>query len=191
MDNNVYLLRCTTTGQTLIVDAPAPCDAIIDAVGDGTPIGVVITHGHHDHIAGLRALREQLEVPVWCHAADAGLLPLPPDATLAAGDVLRCGELTLRAVHLRGHTPGGLALLYDAAGALAASPHVFVGDSLFPGGPGATGNDAGRFTQLMDDLETELFGPLPDATWVYPGHGGDTTLGAERAQLRSWRARGW
>lgn len=191
MDNNAYLLRCTRTGSTLIVDAPAPWDRILDAVGDGTPIGIVLTHGHHDHVAGLTALRDRLGVPVWCHVDDAALLPVTPDATIAGGDVIACGAAQLRALHLRGHTPGGLALVYDADGELSASPHVFTGDSLFPGGPGATGNDPQRFGLLMDDLEAQLFDPLPDATWIYPGHGRDTTLGAERPYLETWRARGW
>lgn len=191
MDNNVYLLRCAVTGSTLIVDAPSPCDRIADALGDGTPIGILLTHGHHDHTAGLRALRDRLGVPVWCHAADAALLPVTPDATIAGGDVITCGTAQLRTLHLRGHTPGGLALVYDDAGELSCAPHVFTGDSLFPGGPGATGNDARRFSQLMDDLEQRLFAPLPDASWIYPGHGRDTTLGAERPHLGAWRARGW
>jgi glyoxylase-like metal-dependent hydrolase (beta-lactamase superfamily II) len=93
-------------------------------------------------------------------------------------------------IHLRGHTPGSVALYYDAEGALSASPHLFTGDSLFPGGPGKTGNPK-DFAQLMDDLEARVFGPLPDATWVYPGHGSDTTLGTERPHLAEWRARGW
>lgn len=191
MDNNCYVLRCPGTGSTVVVDAPAPCEAIIEAVGDGTPVALVLTHGHHDHVAGLAELTERLGVPAWCHSADAHLLPVPPGQTLADGDVVECGEATLTVRHLRGHTPGGLALLYDAAGRLASSPHGFVGDSLFPGGPGATGGDATRFEQLLGDLEAKLFGPLPDATWIYPGHGRDTTLGAERPHLGEWRARGW
>ncbi|MDQ1708885.1 MAG: hypothetical protein QOG49_270, partial [Frankiaceae bacterium] len=151
----------------------------------------VITHGHGDHTAGLRDLCRELGAPVLCHAADAGLLPVPATSTLAGGDVVSCGDARLTAVHLRGHTPGGLALLYDADSALSGSPHVFVGDSLFPGGPGATWGDQAGFSQLMDDLQQRLFEPLPDATWVYPGHGRDTTLGAERPHLDEWRARGW
>ena len=76
-------------------------------------------------------------------------------------------------------------------GELAETPHLFTGDSLFPGGPGNTQGDATRFNQLMDDLEARVFGPLPDGTWVYPGHGKDTTLGNERPHLQEWRDRGW
>jgi glyoxylase-like metal-dependent hydrolase (beta-lactamase superfamily II) len=91
-------------------------------------------------------------------------------------------------IHLRGHTPGSIALLYDAD---PASPHLFTGDSLFPGGPGNTRGNAADFTSLMNDLEERVFGSLPDTTWVYPGHGDDTTLGAERPHLQEWRDRGW
>lgn len=191
LDNNAYVLRCTATGSVVVVDAPEPCDPIIDAVGDGTAVALVITHGHHDHVAGLRELARRLDARVLCHQDDAGLLPAPPDRTVAGGDAVRCGDAELSVIHLRGHTPGGIALLYDAGGALSAAPHVFVGDSLFPGGPGATRGDAQRFEQLITDLETELFEQLPDATWIYPGHGRDTTLGAERPHLGEWRARGW
>jgi glyoxylase-like metal-dependent hydrolase (beta-lactamase superfamily II) len=93
----------------------------------------------------------------------------------------------LRVVHLTGHTPGSIALLYDDP---QGTPHLFTGDSLFPGGPGKT-TSTDDFTALMDDLEAKVFGALPDETWVYPGHGRDTTLGVERPHLPEWRARGW
>lgn len=188
-DNNAYLLRCTATASTLIVDAPAPPDAVVEAVGDAAAVGIVVTHGHADHTAGLEELRRSLGAPVLCHPADADLLPVGPDTTVTDGSTIRCGDVSFTVLHLRGHTPGGIALVYDAAGALSA-PHVFVGDSMFPGGPGATRGNQANFTMLMDDLEAKLFA-LPDATWVYPGHGADTTLGRERPHLPAWRARGW
>jgi glyoxylase-like metal-dependent hydrolase (beta-lactamase superfamily II) len=93
-------------------------------------------------------------------------------------------------IHLRGHTPGSIAVCYDAGGRLPAEPHLFTGDSLFPGGVGKT-NSAADFTSLLNDVSERLFDPLPDATWVYPGHGNDTTLGTERPHLGEWRERGW
>ena len=92
-------------------------------------------------------------------------------------------------VHLRGHTPGSIALVYRDPSA-GGHPHVFTGDSLFPGGHGRTTSTEDHL-QLMDDLEERIFGPLPDETWVYPGHGDDTSLGRERPDLGEWRTRGW
>lgn len=112
---------------------------------------------------------------------------MTPDHRLDNGDEIRFGESTLQVIALRGHTPGSIALLYrDPRG----SAHLFTGDSLFPGGPGKT-TTRDDFTSLMDDLESRVFAGLPDDTWVYPGHGDDTTLGAERPHLEEWRERGW
>src|SRR5699024_7184911 len=102
-------------------------------------------------------------------------------------DTITVGDCILSVIHLRGHTPGSIALLYkDPQG----TPHLFTGDSLFPGGPGRT-TTAEDFTGLMDDLETRVFDQLPEETWFYPGHGDDSTLGAERPKLGEWRERGW
>jgi glyoxylase-like metal-dependent hydrolase (beta-lactamase superfamily II) len=106
------------------------------------------------------------------------------------GEVLAFGDAAVSFVHLRGHTPGSIAVVYDAEGRLSGAPHVFTGDSLFPGGPGKTTTPE-NFNSLMNALEERIFGRLPDKTWIYPGHGNDTTLGAERPHLEEWRARGW
>jgi len=116
---------------------------------------------------------------------------VPVDETVVDGDTVRVGEAELTVIHLVGHTPGSVALLYDAGGELSETPQLFTGDSLFPGGPGNTFGSKDNFERLMDDLERKVFGPLPDGTWVYPGHGRDTTLGAERPAIPEWRARGW
>jgi glyoxylase-like metal-dependent hydrolase (beta-lactamase superfamily II) len=123
--------------------------------------------------------------PVLATQADADDLPLPVDRVLGDGDVVRVGPHELTAITLVGHTPGSVALHYSGEGG-----HLFTGDSLFPGGVGNTEKDALRFTSLINDVETKLFA-LPDSTWVYPGHGSDTTLGAERPSLPEWRNRGW
>ncbi len=122
------------------------------------------------------------------HAADAADLPVPVDRTVAHGDTVEVGGQVLEVVHLRGHTPGSIALVWR--GPEGAGTHVFTGDSLFPGGVGKTWSPE-DFTSLLADVEERLFGALPDDTWVYPGHGKDTTLGAERPSLPEWRARGW
>ena len=109
------------------------------------------------------------------------------DARLKHGDRIPVGEQVLEVIALAGHTPGSVALLYDDPD---GHPHVFTGDSLFPGGVGKTVG-ADNFTSLLDDVTTRVFDVLPDDTWVYPGHGFDTTLGVERPHLDEWRARGW
>ncbi len=188
-DNNVYLLRCPTTGTTVLVDGANEPERILALLGDDPLVAIVQTHGHFDHVAALASLVAATGARVLCHADDAAMMPagLSP-SYVADGEAVRVGDAQLRAIHLAGHTPGGLALLYEGD---AAQPHLFTGDSLFPGGPGNTDKDPARFTRLMDDLETKVFGPLPDSTGVYPGHGRDTTLGAERPHLAEWRARGW
>ncbi len=184
-NNNCYLLRDTASGETLLVDAAGDPERLLAALGDGTLVGIVETHGHWDHQQALEAVVAATGAPVLATAADAGDLPVRVHRFLADDDVVTVGAHVLTAITLVGHTPGSVALHYAPAGG-----HLFTGDSLFPGGVGNTEKDAARFTRLLDDVETKLF-RLPDSTWVYPGHGTDTTLGAERESLPEWRARGW
>jgi glyoxylase-like metal-dependent hydrolase (beta-lactamase superfamily II) len=104
------------------------------------------------------------------------------------GDTVAVGDCTLEVIAIAGHTPGSIALLYDDPD---GQPHLFTGDSLFPGGVGNTFGDESAFVQLIDEVETKVFQRLPDDTWFYPGHGGDSTIGAERPHLAQWRQRGW
>ncbi len=187
-ENNCYLLRCTETGDTLLVDAAGDGPRLLELVGDGRLVGIVETHDHWDHVQALEEVSSASGAPVLATAADAPGLPVPADRLLADGDAVTIGRAQVTVITLEGHTPGSLALLYEGD---PERPHLWSGDSLFPGGPGNTDKDPDRFGQLLDDLERKVFGPLPDATWVYPGHGTDTTLGAERPRLPEWRARGW
>ncbi len=189
MANNAYLLRCTATGEALLIDAAAEPEALLALVGDAPLRTVVTTHGHWDHHRALPEVVAATGAVTVAHPADAADLPVPVQRPVEHGDTVAVGEQSLEVVHLRGHTPGSIALVWRGPG--DAGTHVFTGDSLFPGGVGNTQQDAARFTSLVDDVEERLFGALPDATWVYPGHGGDTTLGAERPSLPEWRARGW
>jgi glyoxylase-like metal-dependent hydrolase (beta-lactamase superfamily II) len=186
-ENNCYLLRCTATGDTLLVDAAGDAPQLLALAGERL-VGVVETHDHWDHVQALEEVTAASGAPVLAHEADADDLPVPTDRRLRDGDTVTVGEAVLSVIHLEGHTPGSLALLYEGD---PERPHLWSGDSLFPGGAGNTEKDADRFTSLMDDLERKVFGPLPDETWVYPGHGRDTTLGAERPNLAEWRERGW
>ncbi|RBY91303.1 MBL fold metallo-hydrolase [Blastococcus sp. TF02A-30] len=189
MANNAYLLRCTATGEQLLVDAAAEPDALLALVGDGGLRTVVTTHGHWDHHRALPRVVEETGAETVAHPADAADLPVPVRRPVEHGDTVAVGEQVLEVVHLRGHTPGSIALVWRGPG--DAGTHVFTGDSLFPGGVGNTQQDPARFASLIDDVEQRLFDVLPDDTWVYPGHGKDTTLGAERPHLGEWRARGW
>ncbi|WP_405106298.1 MBL fold metallo-hydrolase [Micromonospora sp. NBC_01405] len=187
MDNNAYLLRCTGTGEQLLIDAANEAPRLLELVGDAGLATVVTTHQHMDHWVALEEMVAKTGARPLVHADDAAGLPIGAD-TLADGDTVTVGDRELEVIHLRGHTPGSIALLYrDPAG----TPHLFTGDSLFPGGVGNTDKDPERFGQLVDDVEHRLFDRLPDETWFYPGHGGDSTLGAERPSLPQWRARGW
>jgi glyoxylase-like metal-dependent hydrolase (beta-lactamase superfamily II) len=187
-ENNCYLLRCTSTGDTLLVDAAGAPERLLELAGDGRLVAVVETHGHWDHVQALAEVKQATGAAVLVHRGDAEMLPVAPDRLVDDGEHVGVGDSTLTVVHLEGHTPGSVALLWEGD---PERPHLFSGDSLFPGGPGNTEKDPERFGRLMDDLERKVFGPLPDETWVYPGHGRDTTLGAERPSLQDWRARGW
>ena len=189
MANNVYLLRCPATGEALLVDAAAEPEAVLGLV-DGAPLRTVVTtHGHWDHHRALPDVVAATGATTVAHPADAADLPVPVDRPVEHGDTVTVGEQTLEVVHLRGHTPGSIALVWR--GADDAGVHVFTGDSLFPGGVGNTRGDAAAFASLIDDVEQRLFAVLPDQAWVYPGHGNDTTIGTERPHLPEWRARGW
>ncbi|MEV5819214.1 MBL fold metallo-hydrolase [Micromonospora haikouensis] len=186
MDNNAYLLRCRDTGEQLLIDAANEAPRLLELVGDAGLATVVTTHQHMDHWVALEEVVAKTGARALVHADDAAGLPIPAQP-LTDGDTVAVGDRELEVIHLRGHTPGSIALLYrDPAGV----PHLFTGDSLFPGGPGRT-TDAEEFSQLMADLEARVFGALPDETWFYPGHGKDSTIGTERPSLGQWRARGW
>ncbi|MFC5941058.1 MBL fold metallo-hydrolase [Micromonospora harpali] len=187
MDNNAYLLRCHDTGAQLLIDAANEAPRLLELVGDAGLATVVTTHQHMDHWVALEEVVAKTGARALVHADDAAGLPIPAQP-LTDGDTVAVGDRELEVIHLRGHTPGSIALLYrDPAGV----PHLFTGDSLFPGGVGNTDRDPQRFGQLVDDVEHRLFDRLPDETWFYPGHGRDSTLGAERPSLPQWRARGW
>jgi glyoxylase-like metal-dependent hydrolase (beta-lactamase superfamily II) len=185
-DNNCYLLRCRRTGAQLLIDAADAPDALITLVGDDGLESVVTTHRHADHWQALPAVVDATRATTIAHPLDAPELPVTTDVLVESGDTVRVGDVALEVIHLRGHTPGSIALLYNDP---EGPPHLFTGDSLFPGGVGKTTSET--FPQLIDDVVTRLFDRLPDETWFYPGHGNDSTLGAERPHLAEWRERGW
>lgn len=188
MDNNAYLLRCRATGEQLLVDAANEPETLLRLVGADGLATVVTTHRHGDHWQALRAVVDATGARTVAGRHDAAGIPVATDLPLDDGDTVRVGRVTLTARHLVGHTPGSIALVYDDP---HGHPHVFTGDCLFPGGVGNTHDDPQAFERLLHDVRTALFDVLPDETWVYPGHGKDTTLGEERPHLKEWADRGW
>ncbi|UOE17823.1 MBL fold metallo-hydrolase [Thermobifida halotolerans] len=187
MDNNAYLLRCRRTGEGVLIDAADEADRLLDLVDGGGLARVITTHRHQDHWRALADVVGATGARTVAHPADAEELPVSTDEPVEHGDTVAVGACTLSVIHLRGHTPGSIALRYDDP---SGHTHLFTGDSLFPGGVGRTWSDA-DFRSLLADVETRIFDQFDDDTWVYPGHGRDTTLGAERPNLPEWRERGW
>jgi glyoxylase-like metal-dependent hydrolase (beta-lactamase superfamily II) len=190
MDNNVYLLTCRATGAQLMIDAaddPRRCLALV-AEGTGRLDHIVTTHQHWDHTRALADVAAATGARTYAGADDADALPIAPDVRLEHGETLAVGESSLSVIHLRGHTPGSVALAYRDPG---GRTHLFTGDSLFPGGVGNTTRPGQDFDSLLADVTSRVFDVYDDDTWFYPGHGADSTLGSERPHLAEWRERGW
>lgn len=190
MDNNAYLITCSATGKTLLIDAANDGTALVELIRSQTPnVELIVTsHQHFDHWQALAEVAEATGAPTAAHALDAEPLPVKPDRILADGDTITIGDLTLDVIHLQGHTEGSVALALR--GADGEVTHLFTGDCLFPGGVGKTWQE-GDFERLLGDVTRKVFDVYPDSTVIYPGHGDDTTLGTERPHLEEWRARGW
>jgi glyoxylase-like metal-dependent hydrolase (beta-lactamase superfamily II) len=182
LDTNVYVLRCRQTGSAALIDAADDADLLLSTCRALGVTQVLETHGHWDHVQAVPALRAA-GYPVLIAPADAAMIA-GHDGSLDHASVVEVGALELHALATPGHTPGSTCLR------LAGSPLVFAGDTLFPGGPGATGGDPARFATILDGIEEHLF-TLPPDTVVLPGHGPATTIGAEQPHLAEWRTRGW
>ena len=195
MSNNAYLLRCRETGEQVLIDAAAEPDVLLRLIGAAGVTRVVTTHQHWDHHRALADVVAATGAQVVAGDPDADAITEQTGVEVARrvgqGDTVQVGECRLEVIAVAGHTPGSIGLLYDDSASPGGHPHLFTGDSLFPGGVGATFGDDAAFAQLIDDVETKFFQRLPDDTWFYPGHGGDSTLGVERPHLGEWRARGW
>jgi glyoxylase-like metal-dependent hydrolase (beta-lactamase superfamily II) len=186
-NNNTYLLRCRSTGSQILIDAAAEPDRIMTLIGPGSLEKIVTTHGHMDHWQGLAEVVALTGAATAAPSADIPDIGVPIDYSLRHGDFIRFGDCEIEVITVGGHTPGCSLLLYrDPTG----HEHLFSGDSLFPGGVGKT-NSPEDFNTLFSNVERSIFDQLSDLTWVYPGHGDDTTLGAERQALPAWKDRGW
>ncbi len=180
-ENNVYLITCTETSASLIVDAASDPEAILDLANDTTPVGVAATHGHWDHHGAVPAVTDALGVPFLVHSEDEEIARKSSDGLLADGP-LAIGNVEARVVATPGHTPGSVCIALKGV--------VLTGDTLFPGGPGATRFEHSSFDMIIDSIRERLF-DMPDDTVVLPGHGDETTIGTERPQLAAWIERGW
>lgn len=183
LDNNVYVVRCRRSGVATLIDAANEHERLLEVARELGVASVLETHGHWDHVGAVEQVRAA-GIDVWVRAEDAALLPsydylLDDDAQLVVGD------LRLRTIHTPGHTPGSICF------SLVDTPILFSGDTLFPGGPGATSFQGGDFPTIIASIEDRLFRPYGPDTLVWPGHGAATTLGVERPHLDEWVARGW
>ena len=182
MVNNVFVVRCTETAESVLVDAADEPDVLLPLCEELQVGDVLTTHGHRDHIQAVPAVRAAGH-RVGVAPADAELLPAY-DFEIADGDVIEVGNLRLHAVHTPGHTPGSTCFTIEG------SPVLLSGDTLFPGGPGNTRRHPTQFATIIRSIQQRLF-TLPDETIVMPGHGDDTTIGTERPHLQEWIDRGW
>jgi glyoxylase-like metal-dependent hydrolase (beta-lactamase superfamily II) len=191
MDNNCYVLADPAAGAGLIIDAANDAQRILGAAGDLRITAILTTHGHEDHWQALDDVVRATGAPVIYHGADRARIPVAPDRLAEDMPSLTFGGVTAEVLHTPGHTDGSICVILTGAAEdrPAITTHAFTGDTLFPGGPGKTRN-AERFQQIMCSLRERVF-VMPDDTWVYPGHGDDTTLGDERGALDEWQARGW
>jgi glyoxylase-like metal-dependent hydrolase (beta-lactamase superfamily II) len=183
MDNNVFVVRCRQTGEAVLLDAANEAERLL---GLSERLGVrrvLQTHGHHDHIQAVPAMRAA-GYEVGIGAGDADMLP-GHDFVIEDDEVLDVGRLHLRTIHTPGHTPGSTCFLVEG------SPVLLAGDTLFRGGPGKTSGPGRDFDTIIRSIDERLFARLPDETRVMPGHGADTTIGAERPHLDEWVGRGW
>ncbi|KGI68229.1 MBL fold metallo-hydrolase [Mycolicibacterium rufum] len=195
MDNNAYLVTCSRTGETLLIDVANEAPILLELLDRYAPtVSLIVTsHQHQDHWLALEQVVDATGATTAAHRLDADPLPVRPDRLLADGDTIDIGDLHFDVIHLRGHTPGSVALALRGADTGEDGQdrvHLFTGDCLFPGGVGKTWKE-GDFEQLLGDVSSKVFDVFADQTVVYPGHGDDTTLGTERPHLDEWRERGW
>ncbi|HEY2303665.1 MAG TPA: MBL fold metallo-hydrolase [Acidimicrobiales bacterium] len=183
MDNNVFVLRCTESGEAVLLDAANEHEKLLELCRTLDVRRVLETHGHWDHIQAVPAVRDAgYEVGVT--PEDASMLP-SYDFVLDDDSVIEVGRLRLHTIATPGHTAGSMCFR------LEGSPVLFSGDTLFPGGPGATGFPGGDFPTIIRSIEDRLFATLPAETRVLPGHGESTTIGTEAPHLQEWIDRGW
>ena len=183
MDNNVFVLRCRHTGDAVLLDAANEHERLLELARGLGVRRVLETHGHWDHIQAVPELRDA-GYSVGVTAQDAAMLD-SYDEIIEHDTVIPVGDLRLRTIHTPGHTPGSMCFVVEG------KPLMFSGDTLFPGGPGNTSFEGGDFGSIITSIDRLLFATLSSETIVMPGHGDDTTIGAEAPHLQEWVDRGW
>lgn len=187
IENNVWIIGSDT--EAIIIDAAHDAAAIAQAVGERTVLGILLTHGHEDHVNAAVETAKAVDAPLFLHGADEFLWRVTHDDAeapmpLSAGDRFTIGEVVLEVRHTPGHTPGSVCFVAEEHG------FVFSGDTLFQGGPGATRWEYSSFDEIIASIEQQLF-VLAGDTQVLPGHGAATTIAAEQIQLEAYKSRGW
>ncbi len=178
-ETNAYIVVCSRTRDSVLIDAPAEANTIIDRLKGTNPKYILLTHNHFDHIEALADLHSRLNVPLAAHPADTKYLPLAPEVILSDGDTVSFGNLKLEVLHTPGHTPGSLCF--------KAGKYLIAGDTIFPGGPGKTTSPT-RFRQIVKSI-TEKILVLPDGTRIYSGHGDSTVLKKEKEEFAIFSTR--
>jgi len=177
-ETNTYIVVCQKTKQSLVVDAPARASEIITALEGTQPKYILLTHDHYDHTGVIVSLRARLKVPLACHELDSFQLKTPPEILLKDGDSFELGNLKIHVLHTPGHTSGGLCFL--------VGKYCFVGDTIFPGGPGHT-ETPDDFQQILASITQKIL-RLPDDTLLLPGHGDGTTVKKAKAEYKVFAA---
>jgi glyoxylase-like metal-dependent hydrolase (beta-lactamase superfamily II) len=181
-DNRVYVVSSPGTKQAVVIDAADEADRILEACRGFEVKAILTTHGHSDHLQAVDPVQNKLGTPFLMHPADIEIAGRQPDEPLSDGQEISLGTTNLVVLHTPGHTPGSVCFVLE--------PIIFSGDTLFPGGPGATRWEYSSFGQIMDSIEQQLM-TYPDRTVIYPGHGAPTSLRNERPHIEAWRNRGW
>jgi glyoxylase-like metal-dependent hydrolase (beta-lactamase superfamily II) len=183
-DNAAYVVACPETREAVLIDAANEAERLVTAIGDLKLVAVLETHGHADHWQALEEIRRRFGA-AWAgaHPKDMGMFPPPPPGhALEHGEEVAFGRCRLRVLHTPGHTPGSICFLGPGM--------VFTGDTLFPGGPGATVPPLGDFATIIESIRTHLV-PLEPRFIVYPGHGDSTTIAEAASSLEQWAGRRW
>ncbi len=178
---NTYIVFCSESTDSLLIDAPGNADVIKEKLKHTNLQSILMTHGHMDHVMALEELSSSLDAPLAAHEDDAGMLPVKVNQLLRDGDTIECGRVCLNVIHVPGHTAGSLCF--------KAGNYLFAGDTLFPGGPGKTAAPQ-DFKQIISSIKEKLLS-LPDETVVLPGHGDSTTIGSERPLIEDFMDRGY